>query len=202
MSMSLFAFSLLMIGLALRRRSAERRSAQARTTERSRRPLVNMRKEDAMDATMLFGLVRGYLDDEEFAYRVLDDTTAVEGVVRGQHAMFSIRVRVLPDPLLVQTSVLLPNIVPEDRRGAVAEVVVRANAGLPLGRFDYDAASGLVTFRTAIPVLDGTLSAAQFRTLVVTALATADQYQRAFCRLLYGDDLSPAEAVAEVEMAD
>ena len=78
---------------------------------------------------------------------------------------------------------------------------MRANYGLAVGAFDLDMADGELSFRLGFPVADAILTSDQFRHAVVAALWTCDMYVRAFKRFLYGDDLSPVEVIAEVEMA-
>ena len=92
-------------------------------------------------------------------------------------------------------------IVPEDRRREFAEAVVRANYTLMLGRFDLDLRDGEMEFHNCMPVAGGEITTEQFGDLLYSSIVTADRYARAFYRLLYGDDLSPAEVIAEVEMA-
>jgi hypothetical protein len=105
------------------------------------------------------------------------------------------------DPLLVLIAVRIPTVVPDERRSQAAETVVRANYGLLVGCFDLDMRDGTLGFRASLPVVDAVVTQEQFDATWRTALSTTDKYHRAFCRLLYGDDLSPAEVVAEVEMA-
>ena len=53
-----------------------------------------------------------------------------------------------------------------------------------------------------MPTGDDCVSESQVACLFEAAVWTAARYHRAFGRLLYAVDLSPAEVVAEVEMAD
>ena len=95
----------------------------------------------------------------------------------------------------------MPVVIPEARRPVVAELIARINYGLMLGGFALDLSDGDLHFRVTMPLADAELTQEQFAHLLGASLWSADRYQKAFCRLLYGDDLSPAEAVAEVEMA-
>ncbi len=60
--------------------------------------------------------------------------------------------------------------------------------------------SGDLYFHAAALLSDAGLSAEQLHTVLGLALSLSDRYYRAFARLLFADDLSPAEAIAEVEM--
>ena len=92
-------------------------------------------------------------------------------------------------------------IVPEDQRVRMAELITRANFGFYIGSFDLDFSDGELVFRASMPAPDGCFTQEQCRSLIYTAMSTMDRYNHAFHRLIYGDDISPAEAVAEVEMA-
>lgn len=154
-----------------------------------------------MDRTKLMGLVCGFLDEAEFNYRLDVERGLVDAQVAGEHGVYAVYVQAVHDPLVLGVQVRLPVVVPEGRRQEVAELLIRAQQGLYMGRFELDFGRNLVSFRSTLPVLDGVLSAQQFDLMLRAAIETADQYSRALWRLLFGDDLSPAEAVAEVELA-
>jgi hypothetical protein len=154
------------------------------------------------EAQALMELVSRFLDQHGITYTLRGDQRVVDTfhTSRSCHYHAAISMREAPTTLL-RVEVLIPEIVPEDRRVEMAEAITRANCGLPLGCFELDLAEGELAFRTSIPVADGVLTQDQFFHLLVAALLTADAYHRAFNRLLYADDLSPAEVIAEVEMA-
>lgn len=145
--------------------------------------------------------VCGFLDADGVRYRTQPDGTAVEAVFCGEAAPFATMVMVREEPLVLGVFVRIPIIVPEARRAQMAETVVRANHALGVGAFDLDMADGTLTFCASIPLAEVSVAHEQFRSLLQAALCSANRYHRAFCRLLYGDDLSPAEVIAEVEMA-
>ena len=92
-------------------------------------------------------------------------------------------------------------VVPEERRTQMAEALARANYGLKVGCFQMDMGTGTLSFVAIMPLADGTITAEQFDAVLEGAMCYTDAYFRAFARLLYADDLSPAEVIAEVEMA-
>jgi len=143
----------------------------------------------------------GYLEQDGMRFTLRDDEPAIEAAFRLKSLSVDVRLLAADAPLRLCALVALPLIVPEDRRPAMAEAVTRANYGMWLGNFDLGMSDGRLGFRIAIPVADGTLTLEQFRYLIGIALSTVDRYHRAFCRLVYADDLSPAEVIAEVEMA-
>ena len=154
------------------------------------------------NAQQTLELVCHYLQGLNFVFTVRNDDTGVDLRILGQHGVLDVSVRIIDGPLLVRIIVQLSLVVPEVRRLAVAETIVRANCGMLVGNFDLDLRTGIVAFRAAVPLADAALTAVQFSATWGTALAMANRYNRAFGRLLFGDDLSPAEVVAEVELAD
>jgi hypothetical protein len=153
------------------------------------------------DAQAILNLVREYFEADGISHRLDDDNRMIEAEFGGRHSVYAVQVRPVGDPLHLLVLLRLPFRVPEDQRVRMAETITRANDGFMAGSFDLNMASGFLAFRNTMPVADGTVTREQFQRLVGCALTTADRYFRAFGRLLYGDDLTPAEVVAEVEMA-
>lgn len=148
--------------------------------------------------------VCGFLEADGFHYRMCEDELSVELGFTGQDCRFLAMICVVGDPPRSSLLVLVRNpvVVPEEYRRAVAEAIIRANYGHVLGCFDLDMSDGELLFRASMPLNDGMLAEDQCRSLLYSSFAAADRYNRAFNRLVYGDDTSPAEVIAEVEMAD
>jgi hypothetical protein len=144
----------------------------------------------------------GYLGEDGFGYGLREDGTAIETGFRGRTGAFRLVIFIREEPALLGLLVRLPEIVPEPKRPAMAEAIARANYALALGCFELDVSDGEIDFRVSMPTPGGALTQEQFRSLLGAAMWTTDRYHRAFCRLNFADDLSPAEVVAEVEMAD
>lgn len=149
---------------------------------------------------MTLETICSYLDDEGFGYAASSSGGAVQTGFRGKHGLYSVLMTLTGDPLCFVVHVRLPLVVPDDRRADVCETVVRANHGLLIGGFDFHISEGLLLYRAAAPVADADLTREQFRQFLFACLILADRYARAFQRLLFADDLSPAEVIAEVEM--
>ncbi len=143
-----------------------------------------------------------FLDADEFAYRLREDNNGIDTGFRGRSGTFSVLISAREQPATLGIFVRIPLVVPEARRPQMAETVVRANYGLSLGSFDLDMSDGALGFRCTMPIGGAAITHEQFRDLLGASLWTVDRYHRAFCRLLFGDDLSPAEVIAEVEMGD
>jgi hypothetical protein len=146
-------------------------------------------------------LISEFLDARKWNYCVTEDGR-IESGFQGKSARFPVRLALYEKPVLNLVVVVdLPFIVPEERRAQVAEAIVRANYSRCPSRFDMDMSDGSIHCFAVVAIGDGTLTPAQFDAVFGSALSLADRYFRAFARLLYGDDLSPAEVIAEVEMA-
>jgi hypothetical protein len=91
-----------------------------------------------------------------------------------------------------------PMNVPEDKRGAVAEFLTRANYGLTVGNFEMNYGDGEVRFKTSIDVEGDRLSTALVRQLVYSNVTMVDTYLPGIMSVIYGG-VSPAEAIAERE---
>jgi hypothetical protein len=178
------------------------RARQPRLPEALRRAGLSRRGSSTEGTGATLDLLCRYLEEDGFAGSLREDGTAVETNFRGHTGGFRLVIFVREEPALVGVVVRVPEVAPEAKRPQVAEAVVRANYGLSLGCFEMDMGDGEIDFRAAIPGTGQTLTREQFRALMGSAMWTTDRYHRAFCRLIYGDDLSPAEVIAEVEMAD
>jgi len=152
------------------------------------------------DAKETMDLVDEFLQDEVMKRPLPDGSFIVETSFRGNNGGYSVRLAAKDDPLTLFCIVRHPLLVPEPKRVAMAEAVTRANHGLPVGRFDLDMATGDLHLQAAIPLEGAMLTCDQLMTTLAAAMSASDVYHRAFARLTYGDDLSPAECIAEVEM--
>jgi hypothetical protein len=91
-----------------------------------------------------------------------------------------------------------PQQIPLERRAAVAEYITRANFGLIVGNFEMDWSSGEVRFKTSLDVEGDRLSVALVRQLVEANVSLMDLYLPGILSVCK-DEISPAEAIAELE---
>lgn len=151
---------------------------------------------------MAFDQVKAWFDEQNARYRADDERLTIETAYSMPAATFNATVLVTDDPAMIQVHAYAMINVPEDRRAAMAETIARANCGLKFGHFDLHFGHGGLRFYVSMPLAQDGIEGEQFGVLLGAALGCMDRYFRAFCRLLYGDDLSPAEVIAEVEMAE
>ena len=92
----------------------------------------------------------------------------------------------------------LPLHVPELRRAAAAEAVVRANYGMKVGCFDMDCSDGEVIFRTYVVCKGRPIAGETVEHITGCTVAMCDRYLHAFTAVCY-EGTSPAEAIREAE---
>ena len=152
-------------------------------------------------AIEILEVARSVLEAQGFPCSLRNDGPAIETGYRSSSGVFSIWIGAQDEPALLRVVVRIPVVVPEPRRVEMAETVARANYGLLLGGFQLDMSDGELLFQASMPVADAAVTCDQVRHLLDASVWSVSTYFRAFNRLLYGDDLSPAEVIAEVEMA-
>lgn len=94
---------------------------------------------------------------------------------------------------------IFPTLVPEDRRSAVGELLLRATHGLSLGCFELDFASGVVRFRTGLDLEETDATRVMMNGVVNANLLAMDGYLSAIEAVIAGED--PLAAIQEVESA-
>ncbi len=93
---------------------------------------------------------------------------------------------------------LLPVEVPEDKRQAVAEYLIRANFGMEIGSFDMDFSDGAVQFRTSIDIEGGELTPKMIQNLAYVNVTVTDQYLPGLV-MVVEEGAAPEEAIQKVE---
>ncbi len=154
------------------------------------------------DAKVLMSRVTGILDDKDVCYESSKSGRVIRTGSRIECGFVEILISAIEDPALLQVLVRLPLAAPENKRRDIAEAMMRVNADLYLGRFELDFRKGDMTFSASIPLMGTVLNDDQFHAVLGMALHSCDRYCRAFGRMMFDDDLTPAQAVAEVDMAE
>ncbi len=86
----------------------------------------------------------------------------------------------------------------QSQQSKIAEFIIRANYGLPIGNFEMDFDSGEIHFKTSIDVEGDRLSLALVKQLVYANVMMMDQYLPGIMKMIYGD-AAPLEAILEIE---
>jgi hypothetical protein len=98
---------------------------------------------------------------------------------------------------LVTVFAVLPSEVGRDQVADMLELAARLNAEVPVGSYEADAQTGLLSFKTGIDVQGDRLSEALLRQMVRGALHAAEWAEPAV-RGVLGGRISPSDAVADL----
>ena len=90
-----------------------------------------------------------------------------------------------------------PDLVPEPRRSAVAEFITRVNAGLVVGNFELEFATGTVRMKTSLDFEGEPLSAMLVRNLVYANVRAMGHYAPGLVAVSAGEE--PAVAIGRLE---
>lgn len=94
--------------------------------------------------------------------------------------------------------VAIPDRVPRERRGAVAEFITRANYGLPMGTFEMDFSDGEVRLRSGLDYEDGGLTHFKLKNLLPPTISLMERYLPSLLAVIYSS-VDPAEAIRDAE---
>lgn len=149
------------------------------------------RHEDAAPVEMLASL----FEARGWPYEFVGDDE-ISGNVQGSWASYQLRGIWRPEDHVLQL-LCLPDIrVPDDKRGAMFEVLALVNEQLWLGHFDVWSNGGVLLYRHGLMLGDdGLLSLDQAQVAVEAAVEECDRFYPAFQFILWSDK-SPAEALA------
>lgn len=149
------------------------------------------REDDAAPVDMLASL----FEARGWAYEFTGEDE-ISGEVQGSWANYQVRGIWRAEDHVLQL-LCLPDIrVPDDKRGAMFEVLALINEQLWLGHFDIWSSGSVLLYRHGLMLGDdGLLSIAQAQTAVEAAVEECDRFYPAFQFILWGDK-SPTEALA------
>lgn len=139
-----------------------------------------------------------FLQEDDWKFTPLPAETAALMTFNVENASFLCYARVREEHEQVMFYTIFPLRAPAERRADVAEFVARVNYGLALGNLELDVTDGELRFKTSADVSAAPFTLPLLRSLMQTAIATADRYYPGFTALLYSD-ITPAEAVARIE---
>lgn len=148
----------------------------------------------------LFDVASAYFDELGIEPKVVISAKGLVGLriaLPGENGLFS--GVILPDEGAREVAVfaLAPFSVPEAGRRDVAELLVRINFDLDLGRFDMDFSDGEIRFLTAIDVTASTLSPQQVHVMLMTCLTALDAHLPTIVEV-GANGVAPEKALADV----
>jgi hypothetical protein len=87
---------------------------------------------------------------------------------------------------------------PEERRGAMAEFITRANYGMIMGNFEMDFSDGEVRYKTSIDVEGSELTNPLMKQIVYANVLTMDRYLKGIMAVAFGG-VDATDAIKTVE---
>ena len=147
----------------------------------------------------LINVIESCFKQNDWPYeRFEEDETALQFEISGKNAYFKGYVYTEESLRHVVILIFVPNLIPENKRIAVAEYFNRANYGLSVGNFELDMDDGEARYRVAVDIEGGEMSTTMVENMVGMGFVLTDRYYPGIMALLYSD-ATPAEAIAAVE---
>lgn len=145
--------------------------------------------------TMFDTLVQ-FFRDEEWPFTQIEDNPALKLPFKGNNGEWSCYTQAADGQFTFHS--VLPLLVPEQQRQAMAEFITRANYGLNIGNFEMDFNDGEIRYKTGITLEDDSLTQSMIRPQVYANVLMMDRYLPAMLDVIYGG-ASPKDAVQSVE---
>lgn len=149
----------------------------------------------------LLDICTDYFRAGDWQFQLVADDNLIIATVLGNHGAWECRVYVEEDNELVMCYSVSPLFVSAQRIGAMAEFLMRANYGLPVGNFELDVDDGEIRFKTSIDIEDTNFDTVMLRNLVQTNVLQMDRYLPGIAAV-ENRTHTPAEAIKLVEGAD
>lgn len=145
---------------------------------------------------VLTATLKGLLEQEAWPHEPLPEGGGFRIVIReGAGRWPCVAIFNPPEDRLVIYGVC-PFVVPAERRAPMAELITRANFGLPVGNFELDLADGELRCRTSIDFEDAVVDAKLVRNLLYLNVALMARHLPVIEAVLAG--AAPIEALAQL----
>jgi hypothetical protein len=138
------------------------------------------------------------LDEHGWDYEELDDDTALGWRMSGPDGTWSAFALAREGEGRFAVYSVLDDAIPGQLRADAAELVARANWGLPVGNWELDMDDGTVRCKTSIDIGDDRLSLGLARRVIARNLAVVDAYIAAFSAFA-AQRVTAREAIAMAE---
>ena len=146
----------------------------------------------------LFDVVERFFREDGWPVQALTEQGALTTNYQGRSGSYAGIARVDERLQTVSFATLYGRLVHPEARVRILEFITRANFGLPLGCFTFEADAGEVQFRTSIDVDGYALTTELVRNLVYTNCLAMDSYAPGIAQVL-SSTATPEAAVASVE---
>jgi hypothetical protein len=146
----------------------------------------------------LFDVIVGFFEEDGWPFTPVEGQTTLRTAFQGENGQWACYGLAREEQHQFVFYSVCPVNAAADSRPAMAEFLTRANYGLFIGNFEMDWTDGEIRYKTGIDVEGDRLSQALVQGTVYANVMIMDRYLPGIMKVLYGN-LSPAEAVAEVE---
>jgi hypothetical protein len=145
-----------------------------------------------------FERVGQWLTADDWKPQQVDGTTAWRSGFAGNNGRYRVIAHVNVELDQLYCYAYFDAIVPEGRRGAVAEFIARANYGMRIGNFEIDMNDGELRYKSSLDFRDATLTDELLRNAIYPACTTLDRYVPGLMAVSFANS-DPAEAVRAIE---
>lgn len=147
-----------------------------------------------------FRVLCEYIDEKDIKHSVVPEEKKVSFTVSCTNAVFTCISGITHNDSLLQIHVRYPLYVKNEKcRVSVAELLTRANYGLPIGSFEFDFRDGEVRFRASHSIGSFPLEKEAIDRLFSVAINRADQYFPALVQHLHAG-VTPEDAIYLAEL--
>ncbi|NER00846.1 MAG: YbjN domain-containing protein [Cyanothece sp. SIO2G6] len=146
----------------------------------------------------LFDVVLHFFTEDDWAYAKIQGEPRLRLAFQGKNGNWSCYAQVNEENQKFAFYSICPSNAPEDKRGAIAEFITRANYGMVIGNFELDYSDGEIRYKTSIDVEGSILNSALIKQLVYTNVLTMDQYLPGILAVIE-EEVKPRIAVERVE---
>ena len=150
------------------------------------------------NANDLLERVQALLVEMEWKFAQNPDVPDLLMLGGGKHGCYGCLLQIHPERPLVIFYAHVQCRVPEEKRGAMAEFLTRANYGLWLGNFEMDCHDGEIRYKTSLHIGDGVLTRDMLSNVLWANLGTVDRYLHGIMSVLW-NDVSPEDAAGMVQ---
>ena len=148
--------------------------------------------------TSLYDTTIQALMEAEYKFRTTDDASIIQMGFSLENGTYQLYMKIREDRRQVLLFGYLDSKVPPDKRGQVAEVLVRANYGLLIGNFELDMDNGDLRYKTSVDVDGGQLTPKMVQNLIAVNVGTLNRYVPAVLSVIYGN-VDPKDAFQKVD---
>ncbi len=153
---------------------------------------------DEVNGMRAFKSLGTWLEEDGWHPQRLDDKHVYRFGCRGKNGTFTCFAQVHTDMEQMIFYIVAPVNASEERRGAVAEFITRANYGMRIGNFEMDFTDGEIRYKSSFDFESTVLGSQLIKNALYPGVQTTDQYLPGLMKVIYGDG-EPVDIIKEIE---